>query len=109
MEDTTQLNILRRRHIAVSRQIKDLFWRIVPRRWLWRWLFLDDRGELRRCGEAALADLREFAFVRRTSFHKDPLMMARAEGRREVALRIINYLDLDEAQVQQLIGADDGL
>lgn len=104
-----EINRLRWRAIVVARHFKELFWYVVPRRRIWRWLFLDDRGELRRCGEAALADLRHFAFLDRGVFDKDPVVMARREGRRETAMRIINYLNLDEAQVQQLMEADDGL
>ncbi|WP_156522168.1 Bbp19 family protein [Croceicoccus mobilis] len=102
-------NRLRWRAICVSRMVKDVFWAVVPRRWLWRWLFLDEEGRVHRPGEAVLADLRDYAGLGRSNFNSDPLMMARLAGRQDVALRIINYLNLDEAQVQQLMEIDDGL
>lgn len=105
-----EINRLRWRAIVVARHFKELFWYVAPRRRIWRWLFLDDNGELRRCGEAALADLRQFGFLgERDVFDPDPIVMARRVGRREMAMRIINYLNLDEGQVKQLMEADDGL
>lgn len=104
-------NRARFRAILISRAVKQLFWGMVPRRWLWRWLFYSDEGDmLRRPGEILLADLREFAFLDgRSIFDRDPLVMARREGRREVGMRIINYLNLDESVVQQIMEIDDGL
>lgn len=104
----TEKNMQRAHAILVSRAFKDLFWIVAPRRSRWRWLFLNDDGELRRAGEAALAELRNYAGVNQSSFRTDPLLMARMEGRREVVMRIINYLNLDEAQVQILMEIDDG-
>lgn len=73
-------------------------------------LFHGDNGAIKRSGEQVLADLREFCFASRpTIFDKDPLVMARREGRREVFVRIVNYLNLDEATVQQLMEVDDGI
>lgn len=110
MSDAGVRNYLRARAVAVSRAFKDLFWAAVPRGRLWRWLFLaDDDRTMRRAGEAALADLREFCFAQRSTFDPDPHVMARREGRRDVWLRITRYLNLDEAQVQQLMEIDDGI
>lgn len=115
MAAPTQKNWLRARHIAVSRRVK---WILLGapgwmfRRWwlgwLWRALFLGSDGKVHRAGEILLADLREFSFAGRTVFSSDPLMMARREGRREVLLRIINYLNLDEDVVLQMMEIDDG-
>lgn len=105
-----QINILRARAILSSRHFKDLFARaVVPKRWLYRWLFRGENGELRRVGEHVLADLRDFCLAdRATIFDPDVAVMARREGRREVFVRISNFLNLDEQQVQQLMEIDDG-
>ena len=105
----SEANRQRWRAILISRMVKDVFWQVVPRRWLWRWLFLDAEGRLHRAGEAALADLRGYARVGQSNFSSDPLVMARLAGRQEVAMRIINYLNLDEGQVQHMMEIDDGL
>ncbi len=107
----SETNRARFRAVLISRAVKELFWGLIPRRRLWRWLFFGEDGTvLRRPGEILLADLREFAFLDgRSIFHTDPLMMARREGRREVGMRILNYLNLDENVVQKLMELDDGL
>lgn len=104
-------NAQRLRAVALSRSFRELFWSVpLPRRWIWRWLFIADDGQsIRHVGQHALADLREFAFASKSVFDPDPLVMARRSGRRDVWLRITNYLNLDEAQVQQLMEIDDGL
>lgn len=89
------LNRFRWRSVLLARDAKDLF--------------LAD-GQLRRSGEHLLADLRKFCFAdRATIFSTEPLEMARREGRREVFVRLINLLNLDETQVQKLMELDDGL
>jgi hypothetical protein len=111
----TATNKARHRAILISRDVKWLFMavperlraRLVAR--FWRWAFLSAEGELHRAGEIMLADLREFAMVGRSIFHTDPLITARRLGRREVVERMINYLNLDEKAVQQLMELDDGL
>lgn len=70
-------------------------------------LFLDD-GRLKRNGEAMLADLRDFCFAEASTFHKDPQVMAAREGRRQVWLRIIGFLNMDDSQVQKMMEIDDG-
>lgn len=117
MAAATERNWLRLRAIRISRAVKDLFL-VAPglivrgwlAGWLWRAMFIGDDGRVHRGGEILLADLREFAFGGgRTVFSNDPLVMARREGRREVFMRIINYLNLDEAVVQKMMEVDDGL
>lgn len=111
----SQTNKVRFRAILVSREVKWLFmavperWRPHLVAWFWRWAFLSEEGELHRAGEIMLADLREFAMVGRPIFSNDPLVTARRLGRREAVERIINYLNLDEKAVQQLMELDDGL
>lgn len=76
--------------------------------WAYRRLFMPD-GQLGVSRQHVLADLRDFTFATRSTFDPDPLVMARREGRREVWLRLTNYLNLDEAVVQQLMEIDDGI
>lgn len=104
------LNPLRVKAVLLSRQFKELFaGAFVPKRWLYGWLFKGENGELRRVGEHVLADLRNFCFADRTTiFDTEPLIMARREGRREVFARIVNFLNLDEKVVQQLMELEDG-
>lgn len=106
----TAANQLRHRMIMLSRSVKELIAGAIPRGWFYNWLFRGENGELRQVGEHVIADLREFCFLEAaTIFDTDPLIMARREGRREVAMRIINLLNLDEATVQKLMRLDDGL
>lgn len=66
-------------------------------------------GVVDRDREIVLADLRELCFATKSTFHADPIVAARRQGRREVWLRISHHLTLDEAQVQKLVELDDGL
>ena len=106
-----EMNRRRVRAVLSARRFKELFAWAVPTRWLFRWLFRDESGALRRVGEHVLADLRGFcrASPGETIFDSDPLVMARREGRREVFMRIVNFLNLDEREVQQLMELDDGI
>ena len=107
----THENLVRRAAIAVSRLYKDLFWgALVPRGRIYAWLFRGENGDLRRTGEMVLSVLRDFCFANPadTVFDPEPLVMARREGRREVFLRIQNFLNLDESTVQKLMEVDDG-
>ncbi len=109
-QEAALVNMLRAQMVLSSRHFKDLFARaVVPQRWLYRWLFRGENGELRRVGEHVLRDLRDFCGADRTTiFDPDIAVMARREGRREVFVRISNFLNLDEQQVQQLMEIDDG-
>ena len=105
----SQLNHLRQRAVRLSRSFKELFGseEVRAQGW-WRRLFSADESTIRRVGEHCLADLREFCWAQKSSFDADPLIMARRAGRRDVWLRITQSLNLDEAQVQQLMEIDDG-
>lgn len=105
-----QVNQIRARAIRIARVYKELFLRAVyPRAWLFRWLFRNDEDRLRVAGQLVLSDLRDFCHANdATIFDKDPLVMARREGRREVFVRIQNFLNLDEDAVQKLMEIDDG-
>lgn len=119
MSGTGQRNAFRARAIAVSRSFKDVFrpggasrwlrWlMLVPalRAWSYRVVFTADGTVLRRTAEHVLADLRDFSFARTSAFDPDPIIMARRQGRRDVWLRISNYLTLDEAAVQHIMEID---
>lgn len=110
MSEAAIRNRLRQRAIAVSRAFKELFLspEVRRQRGLWRRLFMADEATLRRVGEAALADLRDFCFAQSSTFDPDPHIAARRAGRRDVWLRITKYLNLDEDQVQKLMEIDDG-
>ncbi|WP_226019516.1 hypothetical protein [Novosphingobium sp. FKTRR1] len=109
-------NRLRWRAVLISRAARLCLW-MAPEwlrdRWLgvlWRAMFLGPDDGPHRAGEIVLADLRTYAFLdRSTIFDSDPLVMAYREGRRSVALRLMNYLNLDEDAVQKLMEVDDGL
>ncbi|CAD7335169.1 hypothetical protein FIM10_01850 [Sphingomonadales bacterium 56] len=88
-------NLLRKRAVVQSRQVKSVF--------------LGEGGKLTRSGEAVLADLRDFCFAQESTFHPDARVQAQREGRREVWLRLTKFLNLDENRVQLLMEVDDGL
>lgn len=83
--------------------------REAVRRWCYRTVLTVDGTTRRIAADHVLADLRDFCFARTTAFDQDPIIMARREGRRDVWLRVSNYLNLDEAQVQTLMEIDDGV
>lgn len=94
MSEKGAMNFLRLRAIVQSRQVKAVFFA--------------QEGKLSRAGEAVLSDLRDYCRAQETLFDTDPLIMARMAGRREVWLRLVKFLNLDEAQVQSLMEVDDG-
>lgn len=109
-------NAIRRWAIGMARAYRDLFIRVaVPRRWLWRWLFIGANGQLSPVAEYVLADLRDFARLQPNQFdglfHSDAQVMAYRAGKQAVVRRMFYFLNLDEAAVQELINmeVDDGL
>lgn len=50
-----------------------------------------------------LADLRDYCRATTSTFDPDAMISARLQGRRDVWLRIAGMINLDEAQVHQLI------
>lgn len=60
-----------------------------------------------RDAEIVLADLRNFCRAEATCFSQDPHVTARNEGRREVYLRILHHLSLDEAEVHKLMEVEN--
>lgn len=88
--------------------------RILRRKVAYRRLFFDASGNINRDAEIVLADLRRFcratgstAVVSPVSKSVDPIAMAMAEGRREVWLRLMAHLHVDERQVFKLVEVDE--
>lgn len=89
--------------------------RILNRKHAYRRVFMDADGNISRNAEIVLADLKKFCratsttvMVSPVSKSIDPLAMAMAEGRREVWLRIMAHLHIDEKQVFNLEEPKDG-
>lgn len=57
-------------------------------------------------GRRVLKDLARFCRANETCFHADPRVHAVAEGRREVFLRIQQYLNLSPDDLAKLKGVD---
>jgi hypothetical protein len=90
----------------------DLLAKLRRRRYAYRRLFLGDNG-LNADGQIVLADLAKFcrannstAIVSPVSRSVDPIAMAMAEGRREVWLRLMAHLHIDERVVFNLDEGD---
>lgn len=92
-------SILRRKTLELSRCVKACF-------------LVDDGATIE--GQRVLADLRKFAKLDDHSFLRDlrgtidPLSLARIEGRREVVRRLINFMELDPAEVARFVEVDNG-
>jgi hypothetical protein len=94
--------------------MEKLLAKIRKRRYAYRRLFLGDNG-LNADGQIVLADLAKFcranastAVVSPVSRSVDPIASAMAEGRREVWLRIMGHLHLEERVVLNLNEDDNG-
>lgn len=77
--------------------------RILARRLAWKRVLLKDDGTPTPDGDIILKDLARFCRAHRSTAvfshirgALDPLASARADGRREVWLRIVEHLHLDE-------------
>jgi hypothetical protein len=89
--------------------IEKLLARIRKRKYAYRRMFLAESGELSPDGEIVLADLKKFCratastvVVSPVSRSVDPIATAMAEGRREVWLRIMAHLHLEDRAVINL-------
>lgn len=87
--------------------------RLLGRRLNYRACFCDPDGSLSRAGAAVMRDLAQFAGAYRTTFRLspvtrqgDPLAMARAEGRREMFLRMQAMLRLPDEEFLKAIEDD---
>lgn len=67
-----------------------------------RGVFCDADGALTPAATLWLADLARRNFVHGSSFHIDPREHARREGRRELAMEILQSVRLDGEQVRRL-------
>jgi hypothetical protein len=88
--------------------IDNILQKLRKRRYAYRRMFLGENG-LNADGEVVLADLAKFcratsstAVVNPISRSVDPLATAMAEGRREVWLRIMAHLHIDERVIFNL-------
>lgn len=70
--------------------------------WAFRSIFSKENGELNEAAKIALADLRLFCNGTKSNFSVDALEMARMEGRREVFMRIMTFLNYDYSKVYDL-------
>jgi hypothetical protein len=119
MARISEMNRRRVRSILIAREFKQVFMSVpawiamlLARPfvgWLARAMFLAPDGKPHRSGEIVLAELRRIGGLDRTSiFHADPRVMAYREGRRSAVLMILEYLRLDENEVQKMMELDDG-
>lgn len=69
--------------------------------------FLDEEGEPTLHGQKILADLDRFCRGNESTFHADPRAHALLEGRREVFLRILNFLEMDSREVRPFVEVKD--
>jgi len=89
--------------------IEKLLAKIRLRKYAYRRMFMGENGELTADGERVLADLAKFckatsstAVVSPISQKVDPVASALAEGRREVWLRIMAHLHIDDRVIFNL-------
>lgn len=83
--------------------------RNAERAFFYQGALLDDEGTPTRHAAPMLADLAKFCRANETTFDADPRIHALLEGRREVFLRIINFLSIDSETVRSLVKVkDDG-
>ena len=66
------------------------------------------RAFLNPNGHRVLTDLARFCRAEKSTFHVDPYMAARLDGRREVWLRIKDHLQLTDDQLIKIYGGYDG-
>lgn len=89
--------------------MEKLLARIRKRKYAYRRMFLGENGQLNADGQAVLADLAKFckanqstAVVSPISRTVDPIASALAEGRREVWLRIMAHLHIEDRVIFNL-------
>lgn len=79
----------------------------MKRRWAYQRTFGPENGPLPRHIEIVLADLRDFCRAERSTFDTDPRISDLLQGRRDVWLRIVKYLALEEADVRKLVEVEN--
>lgn len=67
--------------------------------------FRGDNKKVHAAATEVLADLKIYCNATRSNFSPDALEMARGEGRREVFLYIMDYLELDVEYIHKLENA----
>lgn len=99
--------------MSVRTALQAAYDRIMGRRRAYRALFLGGpNGRLNPNAEVVLADLVRFARVHGSTYRvdaqgrADPIAMAYAEGRREVALRILAHLHVSDADLVRMQETD---
>jgi hypothetical protein len=80
-------------------KLRDL---IRKKEWAWRHILSRKDGGLDEAAKIALSDLRYFCNGTKSNFHSDALEMARMEGRREVFMRIMTFLNYDYSKIYEL-------
>lgn len=90
----------------VTQNMRELAARLFQRRKAYRATFMDGEGKLTWCGEQVLMDLAKFcrfnsstAMISPVGKTVDPVAMGIAEGRREVFLRIIGAMHMDQRKL----------
>ncbi len=73
----------------------------------YRACFTGDDGKVSLHGEKMLADLTRFCRGNASAFDPDPRIHALLEGRREVLLRILNFLNVDSAELARFVEVQD--
>lgn len=83
--------------------------KVLNRRLAYRRLFLDEDGKLSKDGEVVMADLARFCRLHRSTSiismatrQTDVPASFQAEGRREVLLRVLGHLHVDDADLVRL-------
>lgn len=102
--------------LIISRAFKRVFQAVpVPLRWVYRVVFLETDGvTLRRPSETVLRHLRAFCFADRSIFggrsgtSDSAFLLGVREGRRQVWLEMMKYLNLNENEVDKILENDDG-
>lgn len=77
------------------------------RAWHYRACFNGEDGQLTLHGEKMLADLNRFCRGNQSTFDADARVHAHLEGRREVLLRILTFLNVDSVELTRLVEVQD--
>lgn len=94
--------ILSKAKAMIDEETRRVQRKLFRRRWAYRHLFKDDKGELNQSAKVVLAHLTQFCRGLNTTTQVspvtgvvDPIASAQAEGRREVLLMILRELNAD--------------
>lgn len=70
-------------------------------------LFLDDDGQPSIASQKVLADLNRFCRGNQSTYQSDPRAHALLEGRREVLLRLLNFLGVPSHELAKYVEVQD--